>query len=109
MENIATKKSSYDLLSSLYKARGKSGASSRNVRAQRASENRQLSRMDEVSKRRRMPLSPLADENVDNEAVTARKNGKPVNILCKNVSSIWEAKRFFLVSCTEMLRLAEII
>lgn len=30
--------------------------------------------MDEVSKRRRMPLSPLADENVDNEAVTAEKN-----------------------------------
>lgn len=78
MENIATKKSSYDLLSSLYKARGKSGASSRNVRAQRANENRQLSRMDEVSKRRRMPLSPLADENVDNEAVTAEKNGKHV-------------------------------
>ena len=78
MENIATKKSSYDLLSSLYKARGKSGASSRNVRAQRASENRQLSRMDAVSKRRRMPLSPLADENVDNGAVTAEKNGKHV-------------------------------
>jgi len=76
MENIATKKSSYDFLSSLYKARGKSGASSRNVRAQRASENRQLSRMDEVSKRRRMPLSPLADENVDDEAVTVGKNGK---------------------------------
>lgn len=78
MENIATKKSSYDLLSSLYKVRGKSGASSRNVRAQRANENRQLSRMDEVSKRRRMPLSPLVDENVDNEAVTAEKNGKRV-------------------------------
>ena len=78
MENIATKKSSYDLLSSLYKSRGKSGASSRNVRAQRANENRQLSRMDEVSKRRRMPLSPLADENMDNEAVTAGKNGKHV-------------------------------
>jgi len=30
--------------------------------------------MDEVSKRRRMPLSPLADENVDDEAVTVGKN-----------------------------------
>ena len=88
MENIATKKSSYDLLSSLYKARGKSGATSRNVRAQLVSENRQLSRMEEISKRRRMPLSPLADANVDDEAVTAGKNGKHVYILCKNVSSI---------------------
>ena len=96
MENIAKKKSSYDLLSSLYKARGKAGASSRNVRAQRASENRQLSRMDEVSKRRRMPLSPLADENVDVEDVTAGKNGKryakmPAAFDC----TCAEAERFF--------------
>lgn len=93
MENIATKKSSYDLLSSLYKARGKSGASSRNVRAQRASENRQLSRMDEVSKRRRMPLSPLADENVDNEAVTAGKNGKHAFAKMSAAFGCAEAKR----------------
>lgn len=62
MENIATKKFSYDHLTS-YKTRGKLGASNRNVRVQRANENRHLSRMDEVSKRRRMPLSPLVDEN----------------------------------------------
>ena len=89
MENIATKKSSCDLLS-LYKARGKSGASSRNVRAQRASENRQLSRMDEVSKRRRMPLSPLADENVDDEAVTTGKNGK--HALWEKMSAAFDQK-----------------
>lgn len=83
MENIATKKFTYDHVSS-YKARGKLGASSRNVRAQRASENRQLSRMDEVSKRRRMPLSPLPDENVDDKAViTAGKNGKHFYAKCQ--------------------------
>ena len=64
MEKIAAKKFNYDHQSS-YKCRGRLGASTnRNVRAQRASENRHLSRMDEVSKRRRMPLSPLVDENV---------------------------------------------
>jgi len=95
MENIAKKKSSYDLLSSLYKARGKAGASSRNVRAQRASENRQLSRMDEVSKRRRMPLSPLADENVNVEAVTADKNGKDAKMPAAFDCTCAEAERFF--------------
>lgn len=75
MENIATKKFVYDHVSS-YKARGKSGASSRNVRVQRASENRQRSRMDEVSKRRRMPLSPLADENAVDKGLIAEENGK---------------------------------
>lgn len=77
MENIATKKFTYDHLSS-YKTRGKLGASNRDVRSQRAKENRHLSRMDEVLKRRRMPLSPLADENVVdavNNEVEA-KNGK---------------------------------
>ncbi|XP_015767082.1 PREDICTED: uncharacterized protein LOC107345681 isoform X3 [Acropora digitifera] len=63
MEKIATKKFNYDRQSS-YKTRGKLGScTNRNVRVQRASENRHLSRMDEVSKRRRMPLSPLVDEN----------------------------------------------
>ncbi|XP_078360914.1 uncharacterized protein LOC144645274 isoform X3 [Oculina patagonica] len=73
MENIATKKFTYDHASS-YKSRGKIGAASRNVRAQRASENRLLNRMDEVAKRRRMPLSPLVDENVEDKDVTAGKN-----------------------------------
>lgn len=85
MENIATKKFTYDHASS-YKSRGKMGTASRNVRAQRASENRHLSRMDEVAKRRRMPLSPLVDENVEDKGETAGKNGK--HACMRNVSSI---------------------
>lgn len=61
---------------SSYKARGAVGASDRNVRAQRASEKRHLSRMDEVSKRRRMALSPLADENAVEKCAIAGENGK---------------------------------
>lgn len=77
MENIAAKKITYNHLSS-YKTRGKLGASNRNVRAQRVNENRHLSRIDEVSKRRRIPLSPMADENVadDINNATEFKNGK---------------------------------
>ena len=63
MENIATKKFKYDHTSS-YKSRGRSGISNRVVRAQRANEKRHVSRMDEISKRRRMPLSSLVDDNV---------------------------------------------
>ncbi|XP_022798133.1 uncharacterized protein LOC111336320 isoform X2 [Stylophora pistillata] len=74
MEDIARKKFTYDHVSS-YKARGKVGASDRNFRAQRASEKRHLSRMDAISKRRRMPLSPLADENVVDKCTTAGENG----------------------------------
>ena len=70
MEKIATKKFNYDRQSS-YKTRGKLGScTNRNVRVQRASENRHLSRMDEVSKRRRMPLSPLVDENTADSSKT---------------------------------------
>ena len=71
MEKIATKKFNYDRQSS-YKTRGKLGScANRNVRAQRASENRHLSRMDEVSKRRRMPLSPSVDDNTADSSNSA--------------------------------------
>ena len=75
MENIATKKFTYDHVST-YKARGRLGVSNRNVRAQRASENRHQSRMDEITKRRRMPLSPLADDNVADAVNSAVENKK---------------------------------
>lgn len=93
MENIATKKFTYDHASA-YKSRGKIGASNRNVRAQRASENRHLSRMDEVSKRRRMPLSPLVDENLDDKGITAGKNGKHANYI-GSILDCARAKRFY--------------
>ena len=82
MENIAAKKFNYDHVSS-YKTRGRLGASNRNVRVQRANENRHLSRMDEVSKRRRMPLSPLAAENVvdtTNSEIEAKKGEQALSI-----------------------------
>ena len=76
MENIAKKKFAYDHASS-YKSRGRLGISNRSVRAQRASENRHQTRMDELSKRRRMPLSPLADEHViDNSSAAKSTSGE---------------------------------
>lgn len=84
MENIAKKKFAYDHASS-YKSRGRLGISNRNVRAQRASESRHQTRMDELSKRRRMPLSPLADENViDNSSAVKSTSGELQASTCNN-------------------------
>ena len=80
MEDIARKKFTYDHVSS-YKARGKVRASDRNFRAQRASEKRHLSRMDAISKQRRMPLSPLVDENVVDKCTKAGENGKHIIVV----------------------------
>ena len=83
MENIAKKKFAYDHASS-YKSRGRLGISNRNVRAQRASENRHQTRMDELSKRRRMPLSPLADENVIDSSAAKSTSGELQASTCIN-------------------------